>query len=445
MIGISAPFIQRPIGTVLLAVGLLIAGIVAYDFLPVAPLPSVDIPTIVVFANRPGADPETMASSIASPLERRLGEIPGVTEITSISAVGSASIVIQFDIDRPIEGAAHDVQAAINAATSDLPSDLPTRPFYRKFNPAQAPIMTLSLTSQTLSPAQVYDAADTVLGQRLSQLDGVSQVSINGAEKPAVRVQLNPAAVHAAGLSAQDVYTAIRNANITEATGSFEGANRAEYIAINGQMNKAADYRGIVIKSVNGAAIRLRDVADVVDSVANVRLAAWENRTPAILLSISKVAGANVIATDDRIKAELPRLMRWLPPDIHVTVVSDGTTTIRASVNGIRGSLVSSIALVLLVVLIFMRRTVPTLAAAGLQPGQFLVDGADHFGGLRGGRRHRHDREHRPPRRDGQKQAAGGVRRGAADRLHGGVDQHLSGSGVHSDHLHGGLAGADLP
>jgi multidrug efflux pump len=368
VIGISAPFIQRPIGTVLLAVGLLIAGIVAYDFLPVAPLPSVDIPTIVVFANRPGADPETMASSIASPLERRLGEIPGVTEITSISAVGSASIVIQFDIDRPIEGAAHDVQAAINAATSDLPSDLPTRPFYRKFNPAQAPIMTLSLTSQTLSPAQVYDAADTVLGQRLSQLDGVSQVSINGAEKPAVRVQLNPAAVHAAGLSAQDVYTAIRNANITEATGSFEGANRAEYIAINGQMNKAADYRGIVIKSVNGAAIRLRDVADVVDSVANVRLAAWENRTPAILLSISKVAGANVIATDDRIKAELPRLMRWLPPDIHVTVVSDGTTTIRASVNGIRGSLVSSIALVLLVVLIFMRRTVPTLAAAATVP-----------------------------------------------------------------------------
>ncbi len=226
----------------LLALGLLIAGAVAYNFLPVAPLPSVDIPTIVVFAARPGADPETMATSIAAPLERRLGEIAGVTEITSTSAVGSTSIVIQFDIDRPIEGAAHDVQAAINAATSDLPSDLPTRPYYRKFNPAQAPIMTLSLTSQTLSPGQVYDAADTVLGQRLSQLDGVSQVQINGAEKPAVRVRLNPAALRAAGLSAQDVFTAIRGANITEATGSFQGPDRAEYIDVNGQMSDAAQY-----------------------------------------------------------------------------------------------------------------------------------------------------------------------------------------------------------
>ena len=364
----SAPFIRRPVGTMLLALGLLISGLVAYNFLPVAPLPSVDIPTIVVFASRPGADPETMASSIAAPLERRLGEIAGVTEITSTNAVGSTSIVIQFDIDRPIEGAAHDVQAAINAATSDLPSDLPTRPYYRKFNPAQAPIMTLSLTSQTLSPGQVYDAADTILGQRLSQLDGVSQVSINGAEKPAVRVRLNPGAVRAAGLAAQDVYTAIRNANITEATGSFKGADRAEYIAVNGQMATAAQYGDIVIKSVNGAAVRLRDVATVVDGVANVRLAAWENRTPAILLYISKTAGANVIETADRIKAELPLLLKWLPPDINATIISDGTTTIRASVDDVQASLLISVALVLLVVLMFMRRAVPTLAAAATVP-----------------------------------------------------------------------------
>ena len=360
----SAPFIARPIGTMLLALGLMIAGAVAYHFLPVAPLPSVDIPTIVVFAARPGADPETMASSIASPLERRLGEIPGVTEITSTSAIGSTSIVIQFDIDRPIEGAAHDVQAAINAATADLPSDLPTRPYYRKFNPAQAPIMTLSLTSQTLSPGQVYDAADTILGQRLSQLDGVSQVQINGAEKPAVRVRLNPGALRAAGLSAQDVFTAIRGANITEATGSFQGPDRAEYIDVNGQMSDAAQYGAVVIKSVNGSAVQLKDVASVVDGVANVRLAAWENRTPAILLYISKTAGANVIETADRIKAELPQLLAWMPPDIDVTIISDGTTTIRASIDDVQANLLMSIALVLLVVLVFMRRVVPTLAAA---------------------------------------------------------------------------------
>src|ERR1700722_31382 len=207
----SAAFIRRPVATMLLSLGLLIAGVVAYHFLPVAPLPSVDIPTIVVFAGRPGADPETMATSIASPLERRLGEIAGVDEITSTSSVGATSIVIQFDIDRDIDGAAHDVQAAINAATPDLPSDLPTRPFFRKFNPAEAPVMTIALTSDTLSPAQVYDVADSILAQRLSQVDGVAQVTVNGAEKPAVRVRLNPAALAAAGLSGQDVFPAIRS------------------------------------------------------------------------------------------------------------------------------------------------------------------------------------------------------------------------------------------
>ena len=365
---LSAPFIARPIGTALLALGLLIAGLVAYNFLPVSPLPSVDIPTIVVFSARPGADPETMATSIAAPLERRLGEIPGVTEITSTSSIGSTAIVIQFDIDRPIEGAAHDVQAALNAATSDLPSDLPTRPYYRKFNPAQAPIMTLSLTSQTLSPGEVYDAADTILGQRLSQLDGVSQVTINGAEKPAVRVRLNPGALRAAGLAGQDVFTAIRGANVLEAVGSFQGTERAEGIDVNGQMATAPAYGGVVIKSLNGSAVRLADVASVVDGVANSRLAAWENRTPAILLYISKTAGANVIETADRIKAELPHLLAWMPPDIAVTIISDGTTTIRASVNDVQFSLLMSVALVLLVVLLFMRRAVPTLAAAVTVP-----------------------------------------------------------------------------
>ncbi len=359
---------MRPVGTSLLALGLLLAGLVAYRFLPVAPLPSVDIPTIVVFAGRPGADPEIMATSIAAPLERRLGEIPGVTELTSSSSIGTAAIVIQFDIDRPIEGAAHDVQAAINAATADLPSDLPTRPYYRKFNPADQPIMTLALTSDSLSPGQVYDAADTILAQRLSQVDGVSQVQINGAEKPAVRVRVDTGALRAASLSAQDVFTAIRNANVTEATGSFEGPKRAEDIAVNGQMRRARDYAGLVIKSQHGSALRLSDVASVVDGVANSRLAAWAGKTPAILLYISKVAGANVIDTDDRIKAELPHLLAWMPPDIKVSVISDRTGTIRASVNDVQGTLLISVVLVLGVVLVFMRRLVPTLAAAVTVP-----------------------------------------------------------------------------
>ena len=366
--GFSTPFIMRPVGTALLALGLLLAGIIAFRFLPVAPLPSVDIPTIVVFAGRPGADPETMATSIASPLERRLGEIAGVTEITSYSSTGSSSIVIQFDIDREIEGAAHDVQAAINAATPDLPSDLPTRPFYRKFNPADAPILTLALTSDTLSPGQVYDAADTILAQRLSQLDGVSQVQINGAEKPAVRVRINPGALRAASLSAQDVFTAIRNANVTLATGSFEGPDRAQDIAINGQISQASDYGRLVIKSQKGSALRLSDVADVIDGVANSRLAAWDGKTPGILLYISKVAGANVIDTANRIKAELPHLLAWLPPDIKVSIISDRTSTIRASVNDVQTTLLISVVLVLLVVFVFMRRTVPTLAAAVTVP-----------------------------------------------------------------------------
>ena len=222
--GFSAQFIRRPVATILLALGILIAGAVAYRFLPVASLPSVDIPTIVVFAQRPGADPETMANSIAAPLERRLGEISGVTEITSTSSTGATSIVVQFDLNRDIDGAAHDVQAAINAATPDLPSDLPTRPYFRKFNPADAPIMTIALTSDTLSPAQVYDVTDSILAQRLSQVEGEAQVTVNGAEKPAVRVRLNPAALVAAGLSSQHVYNAIRAANVTTPVGGFQGA-----------------------------------------------------------------------------------------------------------------------------------------------------------------------------------------------------------------------------
>ena len=452
---VSAPFIARPVATMLLAIGILLTGIVAVRFLPVAPLPSVDIPTIVVFAGRPGADPETMAASIAAPLERRLGEIPGVTEITSTSSTGSTSIVIQFDIDRPIEGAAHDVQAAINAAYTDLPSDLPTRPYYRKFNPAEAPIMTLSLTSDSLSAAQVYDAADTILAQRLSQVEGVSQVSVNGAEKPAVRVRLNPAALHAAGLSSQDVYTAIRSANVNGPIGGLQGPERAETLLLNGQITQAADYADLVLKNANGAIVRLGDVAEVLDGVANTKLAAWEGKHPAILLTITKTAGANVIDTVDRVKAALPQLLAWIPPDIKVTTLSDRTTTIRASVarrrvqpgGDQRGARADGGRAVHAPPGADAGRRRHRAAQplrhaggdvpAGLQPQQFLADGADHLGRLRGRRRHRHDREHLPPPGARPDAAAGGPGRRAADRLHRDLHQHLAGGGVHPDPVHG--------
>ena len=366
--GFSAVFIRRPVATMLLALGLLLGGAVAYHALPVAPLPSVDIPTIVVFASRPGADPETVANSLAAPLERRLGEIAGVTELTSTSSVGTTSIVVQFDLKRDIDGAAHDVQAAINAALADLPGDLPVRPYFRKFNPAETPVMTIALTSDTLSMAQVYDAVDSILAQRLSQVEGVAQVIVNGAEKPAVRVRLDPAALANAGLSAQDVYAAIRANNVNGPTGGFQGPAQAETIALNGQLNVAADYAPLVIKTAGGAVVRLSNVARVIDGTANARLAASFGSKPAILVSITKAAGANVIETVDNVRAVLPLLQSWMPPDIDLTILSDRTATIRASVNDVQTSLGISVVLVLGVVALFMRRLVPTLAAGVTVP-----------------------------------------------------------------------------
>ncbi len=364
----SAAFIRRPVATSLLAIFLLIAGVVAARFLPVAALPSIDIPTIVVFASRPGADPETMGTSIAAPLERRLGEIAGVTEITSTSATGTSLIIVQFDFSRDIDSAAHDVQAAINAATPDLPSDLPVRPFFRKFNPAEMPVLTIALTSDTLSTAQIYDAADSILAQRLAQVDGVAQVQVNGSETPAVRIRLDPAALAAAGLSGQDVAAAIRAANVTGPLGGFEGPDRAETIATNGQLSRAADYRGLVLKAAGGAIVRLSDVATVIDGVANTRLAAWFGKQPAILVTVTKASGANVIETVDHVKAVLPLLKTWMPPDIHLTVLSDRTKSIRDSIDEVELTLLITIALVLLVVALFMRRLVPTIAAGVTVP-----------------------------------------------------------------------------
>jgi multidrug efflux pump len=367
-VNVSTPFIMRPVATLLLSLGLFVAGVVAYLNLPVASLPNLDIPAIVIFANRPGADPATMANSVAAPLERRLADIGGITEVNSINSAGNSLVVAVFDFDRDIDGAAHDVQSAINAAQADLPSDLPLRPFFKKINPTDSPVITIALSSSTLSVAQIYDAADTVLAQRISQIKGVSRVQLDGGQTPAVRVQLDPGALRAAGISSDDVLTAIRNANVLQPTGSFQGPKRSEEIMINGQISRATDYGRIVLRAHNGAILRLSDVAHVYDSVTNTRLAAFDGHDPAIILKVSKIAGANVIQTVDRVRAALPQLAKWISPEIHMKVLEDRTTTIRASTGDVQITLLITGALVLLTVFLFLRRIAATLAAAVTVP-----------------------------------------------------------------------------
>ncbi len=276
----SYPFIRRPIGTTLMAIGLFLVGAVAYAFLPVASLPSVDFPVIFVSASRPGADPNTMAATVAAPIERRLGEISGVNELTSVSSLGSSRIVVQFDLSRSIEGAARDVQAALNGALSDLPGDMPTLPNFRKANPAAAPILILALTSKTMRPSEIYDAADSVIAQRLSQVDGVGDVTVAGSEQPALRVRVDPQRLASMGLSMENVRTAIANANAVGPLGSFDGPHRAVTIGINDQLRNASDYDPVVVKTVDGTVIRLSNVATIRASVRNSRSAGWFNAQP---------------------------------------------------------------------------------------------------------------------------------------------------------------------
>ena len=364
----SEPFIRRPVGTTLLAIGLLLAGAVAYHFLPVASMPTVDYPTISVSATRPGADPETMAATVAAPLERRLGEIAGVTELTSRSSLGSTRITVQFDLARNIDGAARDVQAAINAAQSDLPGDLPSRPSFRKSNPASTPIMILALTSKTVPPSALYDAADTVIAQRLSQVDGVAEVSVNGAEQPAVRIRVDPIALASMGLALEDVRTAIANANATGAIGVFDGNERAVTIGSNAQLRATPDYDSLVVRSANGTVVRLSSIASIEAGVRNSRSAGWFNGQPSVLLVISKQANSNVIETVDRIYELLPEIKRWISPGIEISVLSDRTKTIRASVQDMQLTLIATIILVMLVVFVFLRRTAATIAAGVTVP-----------------------------------------------------------------------------
>src|SRR4051812_26171322 len=364
----SYPFIRRPIGTTLLAIGVFLAGLSAYQFLPVASLPAVELPTISVTASRPGADPETMAATIAAPLERRLGEIAGVTELTSRNSLGSTRITVQFDLSRDIDGAARDVQAALNAALTDLPGDLPNLPTFRKFNPAAAPVMILALTSKTIQPSEMYDIGDSILAQRISQTDGVGDVTVSGAEQPAVRVRVNPAALATTGISMEQIRTAITGANSIGPLGAFDGTARAETIATNPQLQQPRDYETLVVKVANGDVVRLSHIATVEQGVRNSRSASWFNGQPSVLLIITKESDANVIETVQRIKAMLPELRRWIPADIDISVLSDRSQTIRAGIQHMQFALGATIMLVMLVVFVFLRRTAATIAAGVTVP-----------------------------------------------------------------------------
>ena len=364
---ISTPFIRRPVATTLMAVGLFLTGLVAYFFLPVSSLPSIDFPTIRIIATRPGADPATMAASVAAPLERRLSEIAGVAELTSVSSLGGTVVTVQFDLKRPIDKAAQDVQSAINAAIGDLPSDLPAPPQFRKANPAAMPVLILALTSDSLPASALYDAADTVIAQKLSQVEGVAEVQVNGAEQPAIRIQVDPARLASMGVGLDTIAGAVSAADAHGPVGSWEGAARAGSYATDDQLSSPDDYRKIVIRTSNGP-VRLADIATIDRSVRNTRSAGWFNKKPAVLLFITKQPDANVIDTVDRVKALLPEIQRWIPAGIDITTLTDRTTTIRASIREIQFTLFVSIMLVMAVVLLFVRRGAPTIAAGVTVP-----------------------------------------------------------------------------
>jgi multidrug efflux pump len=358
---ISAPFIARPVATTLLTLALALAGVLGFSRLPVSPLPQVDFPTISISATLPGASPETVSTSVAEPLERHLGQIADVTEMTSQSGIGQARITLQFDITRDIDGAARDVEAAINAARADLPTNLPSNPTYRKVNPADAPIMVLALTSKTMTQGQMYDAASNILAQRLSQLSGIGNVNIGGSSLPAVRVELNPQALYNYGIGLEDVRAALASANANSPKGTINDGDRRYQIYTNDQANVAADYAPLVIAYRNGAAVRLSDVAEVKDSVQDNRNLGMSDGQPSVLVILYRQPNANIIETVDAVKAELPHLEAAMPADMNVNVAIDRSTTIRASLHDTELTLVLAVLLVTVVVFLFLRNVSATL------------------------------------------------------------------------------------
>ncbi len=366
--GISAPFIRYPIGTSLLMAGILFVGLVAYPLLPVAPLPQVDFPTIQITATLPGASPETMASSVAQPLERQFAQIPGIAQMTSTSYLGTAAVTIQFDLNRSIDGAANDVQGAINAASGQLPKNLPSPPTYRKVNPADSPILLLSATSDSLPLTTVSDAVDAQLAQQISQISGVAQVTIGGQQKPSVRIQVDPAKLVAKGLSLEDVRNQIAITTVDSPKGNIDGATRAYTIYANDQLLDSKDWNDVIVAYRNGGPLRIRDIGQAVTGPEDAKQAAWANGKRGVFLVVYKQPGANVIDTVDKIKSLLPRLVAAIPPAIKIEVISDRTQTIRAAVSDVQFTLLLTIALVVMVIFLFLRSFWATVIPAVTVP-----------------------------------------------------------------------------
>src|SRR3984957_20211900 len=358
---ISAPFIRRPIGTSLLAAALLLSGILAFNFLPVAPLPRVDFPVIGVGAALPGADPQTMASSVATPLERQFGRIAAVNQMTSSSQLGTTGITLQFDLNRNIDAAARDIQPPINAARRQLPANLPSNPTYRKANPADAPILILALTSDTMTIPRMYDAADSILAQKLAQVDGVGQVFVGGAAQPAVRAEVNPTLLNKLGVGLDTVRNALNAANANAPKGQVSDGGRSYTFSDTDQLFTADQYRPLIMAYHNGAPVRLGDVAEVQDSVSDSRNLGLANAKPAVLIILFRQPGANIIATVDRVRALMPFLQSSISPAIQLTIAMDRTVTVRASVKDIETTLIISIVLVILVVFAFLRTVRATI------------------------------------------------------------------------------------
>src|SRR3954463_2165356 len=357
----SRLFILRPVATSLLMVAILLSGLFAYRQLPLSALPEVDYPTIQVVTFYPGASPDVMTSSVTAPLERQFGQMPGLKQMSSTSSGGASIITLQFNLDLSLDVAEQEVQAAINAGSNLLPTDLPAPPVYSKVNPADTPILTLGVTSKTLQLPQVQNLVDTRLAQKISQVTGVGLVSLSGGQRPAVRVQANPKALASNGLNLEDVRTGIAASNVDQAKGSFDGPQRAYTIDANDQLRSAAEYSKVIIAYRNGAPIYLSDVADVIEDAENIRLAAWMNEAPAIILNIQRQPGANVIEVVDRIKALLPQLQGALPASIDIALLTDRTTTIRASVKDVQFELLLAVALVVMVIFLFLRNFAATI------------------------------------------------------------------------------------
>jgi len=354
-VNVSLLFIKKPIATILLTCGLAIAGVLSFNFLPVAPLPQIDFPTIAVQASLPGASPEVMATSVATPLERQLGRIAGVTQLTSSSTLGQSNVIIQFDLSRNIDGAARDVQAAINASLSQLPSNLPNNPLYRKVNPADAPIMIMALTSDKYSTGKMYDMASTLLQQKILRIDGIGQVNVGGGSLPAVRIELNPTALNSYGIGLDEAARAVVAANVNDAKGSvINGDGTQSLVKTNDQLFNASEYRSLILTYRNNSPVRVADVAEVFDSVADIRNAGLSNGKPAVILVLFKQPGANVIKTVDYVKSILPSLKELLPKEVHLNVLMDRTTSIRTSLHDVELTLVIAMLLVVFVTYLFL-------------------------------------------------------------------------------------------